>query len=446
MSLWPHQARARAGVIQAWRDGARRVLVVCPTGGGKTRLATDLAASYLGQHAAAGGRVVWLAHRDELVAQAAATLRAAGLEVGVDGLGSCAPVQVATVQTLLAREEVPRASLVVADEAHHYVEGNDWHRVISAYVGAGARVLGLTATPQRRDGRGLGEGPAGFERLIVAAQVRELQEAGFLVRCRVHAPAHRLKPTELAREPVEAYVERAPNGRAVVFAPHEQACTDYATGFARAGIPWAIVLGRTPTDRRERALADFAAGRVRVLVNVFVLTEGWDCPSCDTIIIARGCDSAGTYLQMTGRGLRACDGKSYCDLLDLRGVSHDHGLPDEDRDFFLEGRAIRRRALVGAPLCKLCNEPLPEDAVRCPRCARERDPQTTPRGIGAELQERYAGMEKLPPAKQIATLAGIMRKGRSAKQSALIFSKMFKRWPRRDEIDAATRMIGGERA
>lgn len=447
--LWPHQVRARADLLSVWRSGARRALVVCPTGGGKTRLGATVARDYLAQHVERGGRVSWLAHRTELVDQAVGTLGRLGLEVGHSGWKPEAPVQVATVQTLLARGSVPPGTLVVADEAHHFAEDNDWSRVLLAYREAGARILGLTATPERGDGNGLAHM---FERMIVAAQIKELIAGGFLVPCIVHAPrGGKLKPTQLVREPVEAYAEKTPDGRAIVFAPHEKAAHDYARAFRAAGVRTAVVLGRTPWNEREAALRALADGSIRVVCNVFVLTEGFDCPPVNTVIIARGCQSAGTFIQMTGRGARAwcprheagrlpdgtacsCpDRKNEYHLLDLRGVTYDHGAPDEDRVFSLDGRAIRRRAQLGGALCALCKEPLPDGCTKCPNCAKERDPQTTPKGIGGTL-ERYAGLEKAGPKKRAAVLAGILRGGktghpRSSKAAAVIFHQMFKAWP-----------------
>ena len=443
MSLLPHQQTARSAVYAAWRDGVRRVLVVMPTGGGKTRLGSTIASDYLGKHVANGGRVAWLAHRGELVSQAVATLRAMGLVVGEGGFDPMAPVQVVTVQSALARGEAPQGTLVVADEAHHYAEDNDWSRVLAAYIASNARIVGLTATPERGDGNGLAHM---FERMVVAAQVKELQSAGILVPCVVHAPrGGKLKPDQLVREPVQAYQEKTPAGRAVCFAPHEKAAWDYARAFNAAGIRAAVVLGKTPWAERERMLADFAAGRVRVLCNVFVLTEGWDSPGCDTVIIARGCQSAGTFLQMTGRGLRAAPGKTECHLLDLRGVTYDHGAPDEEREFSLDGRAIKRRVVLAGALCSLCKEPLPDGCVRCPNCQKEREPSTTPRGIGGAL-ERYAGLAGAPAPTRAKVLAGILSnkgRGRSSKAAAVIFKQMFKQWPTGADFHAAHIINGG---
>ena len=163
---WAHQPRTVAATRAAYRAGARRILIVLPTGGGKTRLGRHYVSAYAGR----GQRVLWVAHREELVAQAAATLAGVAGAVGVlqaDRDPGDAPVVVASVQTLAARGvgRLPAADLVILDEAHHYVAAQ-WGAVARAY--SDALTLGLTATPARADGTALGDL---FDRLVVGATV-----------------------------------------------------------------------------------------------------------------------------------------------------------------------------------------------------------------------------------------------------------------------------------
>jgi hypothetical protein len=414
--LRAYQTRALNMARDAYRKGARRILVVSPVGSGKTTIGAEAARV----HASQGGKVLWLAHRRELVAQAAERLAAFGLDVGHSGLREMAPVQVRTVQGVMARGKAPDATMVVADEAHHFVQGNDWRRAIDAYPTA--IVLGLTATPERADGRGLG-GDGGFQALVVAVQVSELQREGHLCgRIELPRAPRPLKPGEVARKPVDAYLTHAPGELAVVFAQHLKDAEAFRAGFAAAGVPVAIVSGKTPKDERARILDQWAAGAVRVVVNCNVLTEGFDLPALSCCIIARGCSSAGQLIQMCGRVMRPHADKDRAIILDLRGVTWAHGRPDADCDYSLGDVGIHMR---GAPsgVCKFCG------LVEC-ACALKGT--TITRSLDLDLvpwEIRYADAKaKIKPSRAALCLAGIMRKaddaaakGKPWKKTAIIF-------------------------
>ncbi len=362
---WAHQPRTIAATREAYRGGARRILIVLPTGGGKTRLGRH----YVNAYACRGQRVLWVAHREELVAQAAATLAGVAGAVGVlqaDRDPGDAPVVVASVQTLAARGvgRLPPADLVILDEAHHYVAAQ-WGAVARAY--SEALTLGLTATPARADGTALGDL---FDHLVVGATVRQLQRVGVLCPVEVIAPP---KPTDgLAMTPAEALARYAEGQPAVVFCASVAEARELAAALPRAAY---VDGGQHPRDRAA-ALARFEAGEVDVLTNVYVLTEGWDSarlnagPCC--IVLARGCGAWSTYRQIVGRGLRVAEGvRKVCTLVDLRGAVHVHGLPDEDVDLSLDGEPVRRPAEAAAPVasCPACwwIGPAPADRV-CPSC------------------------------------------------------------------------------
>ena len=141
---------------------------------------------------------------------------------------------------------------------------------------------------------------------------------------------------------------------------------EYATAFSAAGIATACVHAGTPEDERAHALAQFRSGRVRLLSNVYVMTEGVDLPAASVCILARSIGSVGGYLQMVGRILRPALGKTSATLIDLPGISHDHGCPEDERMFSLEGKAI---SLV-VRACKVCSAPL-SAGYPCPRCGYE---------------------------------------------------------------------------
>mgnify|MGYP000069386593 FL=1 len=362
MSLWPHQARAVAETRRLYREGRRAPLIVLPTGGGKTRLARH----YVSAYAARDQSVLWLAHRDELVGQATVEITRGEDGVPVERVTvlqgdrrprAGASVTVATVQTLAARlrrgADLPAADLVVFDEARHYAAA-DWREVASRYDAAFR--IGLDATPVRSDGSALGDL---FDSLVVGATVRELQAAGVLCPARVIGPD---RATDgLSMEPAEAVAQWAPRGTpCVVFAGSVAEAREIAEA---VGDRAAYVDGSQPLATRRETLARFERGDVDVLVNVFLLTEGWDSPRMNagdcTIVVARGCGSWSMWRQIIGRGMRVAAGPSRqpktCTVVDLRGAVHAHGLPAEDVTFSLDGAGVTRPAAESLP-------------PRCPTC------------------------------------------------------------------------------
>lgn len=325
IELRPYQQRAIADVRAAYRR-TKRVLLVAPTGFGKTATASAL----IQWAVAKGRRVVFAVHRREIVRDTLRRLEGAGVPCGLVMAGeraSDAPVQVCSVQTLVARAAAPPADLIVWDEAHHCAA--DTYREIAAQYPS-AWHLGLTATPERADGVGLRDA---FDELVVGATVRELQEQGYLAECDVIAPDTRRDA--LAMEPTAAWEKYAEGRPTVVFHRTVEESLRFARGL---GSVCAHIDGSMGRSMRDARLEDFARGRTQVLSNVYVLTEGWDAPRAKVCILARGCGSPGTYLQMVGRVLRRA-GDERALVVDLAGVTHEHGLPDEDREYSLDGIA-----------------------------------------------------------------------------------------------------------
>ncbi len=380
--LRDYQDRALSAVFTEFGK-VQSVCLVAPTGAGKTVMGANAVAR-------AACRTIWITHRDELIDQSAAALERCGLTVGVFAADRMerieAPVLVASWQTLLTRDDAPPVDFAVIDECHH-AGADEWGAVVDRYP----RRLGLTATPQRGDGRPLDR----FQALVVAAQYSELIKAGHLVACRVFRPDEDISPN-IAKHPLEAYQERANGKKAIVFGRTVEACTEYAAEFVAAGIPAAVISDRTKGADRARLIEAFKAGDLRVLVNVFVLTEGFDCPDCDVCIIARGCTHTGTYLQMVGRVLRPAPGKETAMLIDLSGVSHSHGLPTEDRFYSLDGKKpiSSSGTLRVCPACGGCYAP--EGSRECPFCGHVGEaiaPVVGPKIYDMALAEVFAGAD-----------------------------------------------------
>lgn len=369
----------RAAVEAILTVRAERPILVAPTGSGKTVMAVAIAERV-------GGRVLWLAHRRELIDQAARHLVDVGAMVGILKAGvpaaPLAPVQVASVQTLV-RRDMPPADLVVVDEAHH-VGAESYRTILSAYPEA--MLLGLTATPFRLDGRGLGDA---FDRIIVAATTAELCEQGVLHAPRVWASsapdlrgvhvvagdynvgalAKRVNNSTLTGDIVQTWQRRAAGRRTVAFAvdvAHSQAIV---AAFQAAGVPAEHLDGRTPADDRTAILARLASGETQVVSNCMVLTEGWDLPALECAIVARPTASLNLHLQMIGRVMRACHGKDGAIVLDHAGNHHVHGLVTRRLEYSLDGSTrVGSSEPLGLRRCPQCGLmfALHEDA--CPEC------------------------------------------------------------------------------
>ncbi len=380
--LRDYQATGIDRIRSAARMGSRAICAVAPTGAGKTQIGAEIVRACV----AKGHHALWLAHRVELIDQAITRLREHDLIVGAACATSqnppnpYAPVQVGSVQTLLARNLRPRAQVVILDEAHHFV-ADEFHALARDYPDS--LVIGLTATPERGDGRGLG---ALFSRLVVVSRVRELVAEKYLVPSQVIAPKDKLRAGTIAQKPVDAYKEHAAGRSTIVFAGSVEIAERYAQDFRDAGIEARCIHGETDPAERALYLDAFKRGAFPVLTNCYVLTEGTDIPICSCIIISRSCGTAGTYLQMVGRGLRTYPGKADCVILDLHGVSHVHGHPEDDRQYSLEGRGIRRDTdtPVDTPYCRVCGCPI-QAGETCPECGTAPRTLEPPRVTGEKL-------------------------------------------------------------
>lgn len=399
MPLRPYQEEALAKVSASWRGGARSVLLVSPTGSGKTATAVEAALRAVKR----GKKVLWLAHRRELIGQASKRITAEGLSdhgiilAGAKGGNLSAPVQVASVDTLRARGLRPPADLVVWDEAHH-TKAASWEEIHSSYPEA--YHAGLTATPCRADGAALGDV---FDSLVVAISVAELTQLGFLVPCDVEAPAAKLSAQEIAQDPVALWQKRCPGKKTVLYTNAVQEAHYLAQRFCSLGTPAAAIDGNTPTEERDLVLARFAAGELRVITNVAVLTEGWDCPDAEVCLVARSVGHEGLWLQMVGRVLRPAPGKERALVLDLAGNVHQHGLPEDPREFSLEGKGIRKASKVALQVCPMCG------AARrfypCARCGYE--PQRASLSVTHEELKRIERPGKLTDKEERAVLASL---------------------------------------
>jgi DNA repair protein RadD len=337
--------------------GRRRLCVPARPGWGKTVVAAALIANAVVH----GRRVLFLAHRRELIKQASAKLLAAGvLDHAILAAGFpvrlSAPVQVSSIPTLYRRAvrtrtiDLPAADVLFVDEAHH-ARARTYEKLIAAYPHA--IVIGLTATPCRADGRGLGNV---FQRLIPCPSHAELTKSGILVSAKFYAPvrpnlkgvrvergdyvesqlAERMDKAKLVGDIVSHWHKLGERRRTVVFATGVAHSVHVRDEFRRSGVLAEHIDGSTPVEERDAILARLAAGTVDLVCNAMVLTEGWDRPEVSCLILARPTKSLGLYLQMVGRVLRSSPGKTDALILDHSGAVFQHGFPDDEISWTLD--------------------------------------------------------------------------------------------------------------
>lgn len=391
--LRPYQVEAVEGVRSAVRRGKRRCLLVAPTGSGKTTIASEL----IRLAAVRGRRALFVAHRRELISQAYQRLLDFGIPASNVGVVMAndrrrrpgARVQVASIDTLRNRAK-PRADLVVVDECHRALATS--YRDLQEHYSRAVH-LGLTATPYRADGRGLGDA---YDDLVVVTSPRALIAEGYLVEPRVFTVPPSALPDlsavrtrggdydkraledavdqkSLVGNLVEHWRRHADGVRTVVFATSVAHSKHIYERFREAGVATEHLDGTTPNDERDAILAKLDSGVTRVVCSVGTLTEGWDQPSVKCAILARPTKSTGLYLQMAGRILRPWQGEPAI-ILDHAGCVMEHGLPQQDREFSLEGTKKKRGGGGGEPPAKTCPDcfaVVPLSVRECPACGMQ---------------------------------------------------------------------------
>lgn len=378
--LRPYQQQARDHIHAEWENGHTRTLLVLPTGTGKTIVFASVAADQV----RAGDRVLILAHRGELLEQAADKLqRSTGLVSAVEKadatcLNTWFRVVVGSVQTLQRTARLKRFphdyfGTIIIDEAHHAIT-NGYRRILD-YFGD-AKVLGVTATPDRGDMRNLGEV---FDSLAFEYKLTDAIKECYL--CRIMAQTIPLKldissvtmsggdyavgdlgtALDPYLEQIAAEMAQRCKGRkTVVFLPLIKTSQKFRDLLNSHGFRAAEVNGQS-TDRKE-VLADFDAGKYNVLCNSMLLTEGWDCPSVDCVVVLRPTKVRSLYSQMVGRGTRLSPGKSDLLLLDFLWMTDKHELC-RPADLVCEDRAVARQMTENLAQTG-CPEDIEEAAVQ----------------------------------------------------------------------------------
>lgn len=397
-----------------------RVVAVGPTGSGKTVIAVKLIRKLLHDHH--GLRVLWLVHRIELVRQAYDQLKAAGIPASAIGilsgatkLNTTARILVASVDMFRTRD-VPPCDLMVIDEAHRVLAAT--YKQIVEYSEK-RWLLGLTATPWRLDGKGLGDV---FSDMLVMAGHTELIVDGYIAKPVTYgiprdkarrilrglrishgdyaqADLQRLGRNKVLMGDVVRDTQKyAPGAATLVFAMTREHGKALTARFKRAGISAEYLDGDTPDAERDAMIGPngrLARGETQVVVNVDVLTEGYDCPAVKCVCLARPTRSLTRFLQQCGRGSRMYKRQRPV-ILDHFGNCYAHGLPDDERSdkWTLEDRPKRTGGGEIVKQCVACEAMIAANARECPECGAEQPLSER------EIEEQQAELERLKSTAQ----------------------------------------------
>lgn len=436
--LRDYQLRDVEAIRTSFGAGHRAVCYVAPTGSGKTVLFTHIAARLMER-----GKRAWiLCHRQELMAQTSRALTSNGVDHAMVSpqfsFDPHARIQVASIMTLIRRlDKLPAPDLVIVDECHHGVS-ETWSRAINAH--ASAKVLGVTATPERLDGKGLG---AIFQAMVLGPSVRTLTDQGYLARATVFAPpmvadlrglhkrggdyaqdelAEAMDRPAITGDAVEHYARICPAAPAIVYAASVVHAEHVAERFKAAGFRAASVDGGMDNATRKARIGGLASGEIQVLTSCDLISEGLDIPAVAAAILLRPTQSLSLCRQQIGRVLRPSPGKDRAIILDHAGNVLRHGLPTDDIEWTLEGSAAKRKKAAEknevqirqCPQCYVVHEPAPV----CPGCGHvyEGKPreiaynpgtleELTPEMIAARKAKKKAEFVKARTREQLTALA-----------------------------------------
>ena len=430
ITLRPYQSDLIARTYAAYHGGARNVLCVLPTGGGKSVIVSQI---ILDGHQQGLSECV-IAHRNELVGQMSLHVARRGIphriiaskqavgqitaehrrEFGRSFVNPDARCSVVSVDTLIARQEqlAPWAAQVqrwTIDEAHHCLTVNKGGKAAAMFPNAYG--LGVTATPLRADGMGLGRHHDGvMDAIITGPSMRELIEIGALCDYEIACPESDLvvddddfgttgdlspkkgrlasQKSHIVGDVVQEYLRRSPGKRAICFATDVETAGEMAQRFNDAGVLAASVSAKTPSEMRSEYIRRFRDGRLTMLVNVDLFSEGFDVPAVETVIMARPTASLGVYMQQFGRALRPLDGKTHGLVIDHVSNWKRHGLPDRPRYWSLDRRDKRAKREADPddiPLtaCRSCSRPYERIYPACPYCGH----QPVPAGGGRTIEQ-----------------------------------------------------------
>jgi len=373
IQLRDYQQRVIDDVSYEFQQGKNRICATLPCGAGKTILSGWMARGT----SLAGRRTIFMVHRQELIEQTSATFTDMGIRHGVIATG--APhdyeplVQVASVQTLSRRlDQIPAPDFIICDECHHVV-ANTYRKIIDHYPDV--KVLGVTATPERLGGKGLGDV---FQSLVIGPTVKELIDWGNLSAYQYYAPPSKFNAEEVQvkfgefvkadlisqvdqnaviGDIIENYKKLANGMRAICYCVNRSHSEHVAALFNAAGIPAVHIDGETHKSIRSQAIHDFRKNKIKILCNAELLGEGFDVPAMEAVILARPTASLTLYIQQAMRAMRPDPNNpdKTAVIIDHVGNVFRHGMPDEDREWSLAVKKKKtQNRTVGVKTCPQC--------------------------------------------------------------------------------------------
>lgn len=389
-TLRPRQVQALDDLRQAYLSGSRAPILVAPTGFGKTATAAEIV-----RQSVARGRKVWfLAHLKEILDDTSSRLTAAGISHGQIRAGRSAdygkPVQVVAVQTAVRRPRLPRPDLIIVDECHLAVAKT--YRSVIETAGR-PLLLGLTGTPQRLDGRGLGEV---FDQLVPTCGTADLIEEELLAPIRLFEPpgldlsglrsragefdqgqaSDLLSRPAVVGDALGHWKKLCAGRRGVAFCTTVAHAQAVAEQWQQAGFRAMAVHGDSDDADRREAIAGLRAGRIDLVACAQLWIAGVDIPQIDAVIWLRPTQSLTAWLQGNGRGLRIAPGKRDLLILDHVGNRARLGHPLEVHEWTLDGKAKRdREPTISVKVCPACFSSLSSRLPRCPECDHEFTPE-----------------------------------------------------------------------
>lgn len=425
MQLRPYQSDLKVRIARVWAQGGTPVGVL-PTAAGKTVILAHL----LREHK---GPAVVIAHRRELVGQLSLALAREGVshriiapnatvraivrdnteELGHSGYSATSDVAVASVDSIGSATDKWRFSVTlwVTDEAHHLLRQNKWGKAVALFPNA--RGLGVTATPERADGKGLGKDASGvFTHIVAGPPMRELIDKGYLSDYEIYAPESALDVSkiklsratgdysvqdmqtavakaEITGDVVDHYLRHASGKLGVTFAVSVEAAHMLAEAYREAGVPAAVVSAKTPGPERVDAIRRFRNRELLQLVNVDIFGEGFDLPAIEVVSFARPTKSFPLYAQAFGRALRPMPGKKFAIIIDHVDNVTEHGLPDAYRTHSLKSRDAKGTSLgpLSLKACPNCARVFKRIFVTCPYCHHVPIPsgRSTPAQVDGDL-------------------------------------------------------------
>lgn len=386
VELREYQTRLIRNMREALQNH-RRVLVVLPTGGGKTVIAGFVVRGLYDRDRSG----MFLVHREELLTQTVNTFNFVDVPHGIVAAGyrmARERINIGMVGTVARRlEYIPSPDIILIDEAHHAVAGT-WRKIVDAWPNA--RIIGLTATPERMDGKGLDDV---FDEIVIGPTTAELIELGHLARFDYFAPTMQIdlsgvrsvggdyekgalgrvmnKP-KITGDIIDHYSRHLKGAPSIAFCVSIEHAEAVAEQFRSQGFRATSIDGKLDANERARRVAALRSGEIQVLTSCDLISEGFDVPSCWGALLLRPTRSLAMFLQQIGRVLRPKPDGSKATILDHVGNVDKHGLPDALRNWTLQGREKKRKddEDVGVTTCQTCFKVMPSPGSPCgaPRC------------------------------------------------------------------------------